>query len=277
MLDGKLRALTLRLVKPALFAVALLLAGATLVLLLPGQSGATAPDEPKPDEPKVAAAPSPPALPPKPAFVPIIRPIRLFALEAPELVKAVANYDAIRSTGGDGREDDLSFGSAARTDALHLRLAIYRAGSEAGEASPLFVELTRRAAAAGLAVSKTTPGKPMRSKFGEMETAEVRLSMQGVERSCLAFRRAVTGEALRLTGWYCAPAGAFAGRAGLACLIDRLALLSAGEDTALRNGFVSAERRRLACGKAPLLAASAGSLPLANDANPPRLRGTKMK
>jgi len=118
-----------------------------------------------------------------------------------------------------------------------------------------------------------TPGEPMHSKFGEMETADIKLSGAGVERQCLAFRRAAPGEALRLTGWYCGPAGAFAGRAGLACLIDRLALLGAGEDSELRDGFAAAERRRMACGKAPLLAQAAEPA----RASPPRLRGAKLR
>ena len=261
----------LRFAKPVLFGAALLLACATALLLLPGQGGANAPDDGK------AATPATPGAPEKPAWLHVIRPIHLFALEAPELIKTAANYDAIRSTAGDGREDSLSFGSAARLDALFMRLSVYRAGSEAADPAPFFVDLTRRVATAGLAVSKATQGEPIHTKFGDMEIAEMKLSMKGVERACLAFRRAVPGESLRLGGWYCAPIGAFAGRATLSCLIDRLALLSAGEDHLLRDGFVAAERRRLTCGKAPMLAVSAGSAPLVQDPNPPRLRGAKMR
>ena len=275
-------ALALRLARPGLFAIAVILAGITGLVLLPDRGEATAQDELRPTQPEAIAAPAPGAAPnspaqAKPAFVPIIRPIRLFALEAPELVKVVADYDASRAIAGDGREDRLSFGSAARGDAPYMRLAVYRAGSEAADAPPLFVDLTRSAALAGLAVLKSAPGEPMRTKFGEMETAEIKLGMAGVERSCLAFRRAVGGEKLRLTGWYCAPIGSFAGRAVLSCLIDRLALLSAGEDMALRDSFVAAERRRQACGKARVVAASAGGSPVDNAANPPRLRGAKTK
>jgi hypothetical protein len=265
----ELRTAALRFAKPLLFGAALLLACATALLLLPGRGGADAPDDRK------AATPATPGGPEKPAWLPVVRPIRLFALEAPELIKAVASYDAIRSTAGDGREDSLSFGAAARLDALFMRLSVYRAGSEAADPAPFFVDLTRRVATAGLAVSKATQGEPIRTKFGDMEIAEMKLSMKGVERSCLAFRRAVPGESLRLGGWYCTPAGAFGGRAGLSCLIDRLALISAGEDNALRDGFVAAERRRLACGKSPMLAASVASAASAQDPNPPRLRGLK--
>jgi hypothetical protein len=256
-----------RLQRLALFSLAMLFACATALLLLSAESGASSAEEQK------AASPG---MPQKPAWLPVIRPIRLFALEAPELIKTAQNYDAIRSSSGDGREDNLSFGSAARGDAPFMRVSVYRTGSEAVDPVPFFVDLSRRAASVGLAVAKATPGEPMRSKFGEMETAEVKLQVNEVERNCLAFRHAITAENLRIAGWYCAPAGSFVGRAGLSCVVDRLALLSAGEDHALRDSFVAAERRRpAACGKGPLLAASAGSAPLPQEIGPARLRGIK--
>jgi hypothetical protein len=260
-----------RLQRAALFGVALLFACATAFFVLSGESGAMS------QERETAALPTS-AGPEKPAWIPVIRPIHLFALEAPELIKAAANYDAVRSTTSDGREDNLSFGSAARVDALFMRVSVYRLGSEAKDPAPFFVDLSRRAASVGLAVGKTTPGEAMPTKFGDMEIAEIKLTMNEVERSCLAFRRALPGEKLRLAGWYCAPAGSFAGRAGLSCLINRLALLSAGDDDTLRDSFVAAERRRpAACGKGPLLAASAGIAPLPAEIGPTRLRGIKAR
>lgn len=258
-----------KLQRAALFGVALLFACATAFFVLSGESGAM------PQERETLAQPAPVA-PEKPTWIPVIRPIHLFALEAPELIKAAANYDAVRSTTSDGREDNLSFGSAARVDALFMRVSVYRLGSEAKDPVPFFVDLSRRAASVGLAVGKTTPGEAMATKFGDMEIAETKLGMNEIERSCLAFRRALPGEKLRLAGWYCAPAGSFAGRAGLSCLIDRLALLSAGEDNTLRDSFVAAERRRpAACGKGPLFAASAGTAPLPAEIGPAKLRGIR--
>jgi hypothetical protein len=53
--------------------------------------------------------------------------------------------------------------------------------------------------------------------------------------------------------------------------------LSAGEDNILRDSFVAAERRRpAACGKGPLLAASAGTAPLPAEISPAKLRGIKV-
>jgi hypothetical protein len=256
-----------RVVRSVLVGVTLLLACVTAALLLSNSGDAGLPE--------MTALKPTPAL--KPAWLPILRPIRLFALEAPELTKAAASYQAIRSTLGDGREDDLTFGSAAGTEAPFVRIAVYRSGSEASEPAPLAADLAQRAAAAGLVAGKAAPGEPIHSKFGEMQIVEVKLSQTELERSCLAFRRAVAGEALRIAGWYCAPVDGFAGRAGVSCLIDRLALISAGEDLALRDGFVAAERRRVSCGKIPMLAASIASPPVAEGREPPRLRGIKLR
>jgi hypothetical protein len=256
----------------ALFGVAFLFACATVLFVLSGESGAAPPEKP------IATPPAGEAAPEKPAWIPVIRPIHLFALEAPELMKAAANYDAMRSTTSDGREDFLSFGSAARADAPFMRISVYRVGSEVKDPAPLFVDLSRRASTLGLAVGRTTPGEAMQTKFGDMEVVEAKLSANDVERSCFAFRRAVPGERLRLAGWYCPPAGSFAGKAGITCLIDRLSLLSAGEDNQLRESFVAAERRRPAgCGKGPLLAASAGGAPLPVEISPTKLRGIRAR
>jgi hypothetical protein len=256
--------------RPFLFGVALLLACATALLLLSARGGATTQEEAK------EAAQQPAQR--MPSWLPVVHPTPRFALDSAELVKLAKSYDAVRSATGDGREDRLTFGAAAQTGEPFVALGIYRAGSEAIEPALFFVELSRRAAAAGLAVSKATPGDPLRGKFGEMESAEVRLSTDdGVERSCLAFRRAAPGEGLRLSGWYCPPAGAFPERAELSCLVDRLELSGANDDKVLRDAFAAAQGRRLGCGKppAPVLTASAAGMAAILEANPLRPHGTK--
>jgi hypothetical protein len=254
-----------RVAKLAAVVAMLVLAGGALALLLPNPGDASAPESVTP----------PTAM--KPAFVPVMRPLRLFALEAPEFTKVSVNYEAIRSTMGDGREDDLSFGEVVNTDAPFMRIGVYRAGSEASEPAPFAVDLTRRAAAVGLSVAKIRQSEPMHPKFGDMQTADIKLSGKGVERPCIAYRRAVASEPLRIAGWYCAPIDGFAGRASLSCLIDRLNLISAGADTALRDSFVAAERRRVACGRIPMLANSAAMPSVAEGKDPPRLRGIKLR
>jgi len=252
-----------------LFGSAFICLLAVSLLLVPARGGAILSGEPE-----IASLVPSPAPHDAPSWTRIPHPVPLFTLDVAELSKAQMSYEAMRSTFDEGREDRLVFGSAARPD----------------EAASFFVELSRRAAAAGAAVAKAAPGEPMRSKFGEMESAEAKLSMNEVERSCLAFRRAVPGEALRLLGWYCPSEGARVRAPELSCLIERLELSGATDDKTLRDAFATAQARRLGCGKpAPLaassssgksqtmIAASAASLAPLLEGKPPRPRGTKTR
>ena len=268
-----------------LFGSAFICLLAVSLLLVPARGGAILSGEPE-----IASLVPSPAPHDAPSWTRIPHPVPLFTLDVAELSKAQMSYEAMRSTFDEGREDRLVFGSAARPDEPFMEVAIYRAGAEASEAASFFVELSRRAAAAGAAVAKAAPGEPMRSKFGEMESAEAKLSMNEVERSCLAFRRAVPGEALRLLGWYCPSEGARVRAPELSCLIERLELSGATDDKTLRDAFATAQARRLGCGKpAPLaassssgksqtmIAASAASLAPLLEGKPPRPRGTKTR
>jgi hypothetical protein len=267
-----------------LFGTAFICISSAALLLLPARGGAT-----MPEEPKIATREPSPAPGDAPSWTRIAHPAPLFTLEAIELSKMQMSYEATRSTQVEGREDRLVFGSAARADEPFIEVAILRAGAEAGEAASFFVDLSRRAAAAGVAVAKASPGEPLPSKFGEMESAETRLSANGAERSCLAFRRAVPGEVLRLFGWYCPSEGARARAPALSCLIERLELSGTTEDKTLRDVFAAAQARRLGCktpaapaslaaGKAPMvISASAASLGPLLETKPPRPRGTKRR
>jgi hypothetical protein len=263
-----------------LFGTAFICISSAALLLLPARGGAT-----MPEEPKIASREASPG--DAPSWTRLPHPAPLFTLEAVELSKTQMSYEAMRSALGEGREDRLVFGAAARANEPFMEVSILRAGAEAGDAASFFVDLSRRAAAAGVAVAKATPGEPLPSKFGEMESAEARLSTNGAERSCLAFRRAVPGEALRLLGWYCPAEGARARAPELSCLIERLELSGTTEDKPLRDAFAAAQARRLGCkapsapaslsaGKPPtVISASAASMAPLLEARPPRPRGTK--
>jgi hypothetical protein len=253
------------------------------LFLLPGRGGAT-----MSEDPEVASREASPAPPVPSSWTRIAHPAPLFTLDAAEFSKTDKSYEAMRSTQGEGREDRLVFGAAARIGEPFMEIAILRGGAEAGDDAPFFVDLSRRAAAAGVAVAKAAPGEPMPSKFGDMESAEARLSANGAERSCLAFRRAVPGEALRILGWYCPPEGARERAPELSCLMERLELSGTTEDKTLRDAFAAAQARRLGCSKPPPLSAalpaskapvaisaSAASMAALLEATAPHPRGTK--
>lgn len=255
---------------------------AAALFLLPAPGGAT-----MRDETRIAAREPSPSPHEEPSWTRIARPAPLFTLDAAEVSKTQESYEAMRSTLGEGREDRLVFGAPTRLDEPFIGISVSRTGVETGDEAPFFVGLSRRAAAAGVAVAKAAPGEPIESKFGEMESAEARLSTNGFERSCLAFRRAVPGEVLRILGWYCPSEGARARAPELSCLVDRLELSGATEDKALRDAFAAAQPRRLACGKPTIgaalpasktsvaISASAASMAALLEATAPHSRGTK--
>jgi hypothetical protein len=192
---------------------------------------------------------------------PIARPAALYQLPAPELRGLPLVHQARRHRDG-GREDVLSFG-AFSGDGLHLRLVVRSADPEAAAPS-FFIDLVRRAAEAGFAVTRSGAPSSVATKFGPAEAADVAIE-EAVERDCLAFRSDHPDEALRLSGWVCGTQGRPADRQLLACLLDRLSLRPAQDDLVVKAFFARAEERRLpACAgrtswlEAPVLRGSLG-------------------
>ncbi len=180
---------------------------------------------------------------PAPAWMQINRPIALYALEAPEVTKLSLSYEARRHQSGGGRQDILTYG-APKPDSAYVRLVLYRLGTEEAANAPFFVELARRAADDGLAVTKSQAPLPLSTRFGEAEVADVSLATaEGKGLPCLGFRMEAEGLAWHMTGFACG-GGTALPRSALQCMFDRLDLMSAGEDQALAKFFADTELRR---------------------------------
>ena len=201
---------------------------------------------------------------PKQVWVDIAQPLQLYALPAPELDKKPRVYTARRHGAGAGRQDTLVFGSLDGREP-YVRMNIYRAGAEAASAAAFFVELARRAAEDGAAILRSGQPTPLPTRFGGFEAADATLAGPRGEAACLGFRLMSDTPALRISGYACGTDAAPLDRGALACILDRLDLVSAGEDIALRRFFVEAEQRRGAgCG--PSRTSAGGK---------PQLRGTQ--
>jgi hypothetical protein len=187
------------------------------------------------------------ALLPAPAWIQINRPIELYALEAPEITRLSRSYEAHRHLTGGGRQDILTFG-APNPDSAYVRLVVYRLGEEEAANTPFFVELARRAADGGLAITKSQAPAPLTTRFGEAEVADIAMAAaESTAMPCLGFRVEAKGLAWHMTGFACGGRNPLP-RPALQCLFDRLDLLSAGEDTALAKFFADTElRRNAAC------------------------------
>ena len=176
----------------------------------------------------------------KPAWVEIPKPFRLFALNAPQWGRDLA-YTAERHRDGGGRRDRLTFGKFG--ESAWLQVTLYRRGFENGDPAPLFVDLARRAAPAGLVVTRMGQPKPLQTRLGSVEVADLGLAgatgPSGQTTPCLGFRSA-EGTVLEIGGFACGTRGNPIDRARLACALDRVDLVSAGDDAELRAFFTGA-------------------------------------
>ncbi|HEV7256569.1 MAG TPA: hypothetical protein VGN82_02195 [Bosea sp. (in: a-proteobacteria)] len=205
-------------------------------------------------------------------WIPITKPIPMFGLESPELERASATLEARRSQDGSQREDVLGFGSFAEPKAhLLLRLSVEHDRTELSQ--PFVVALVREAAMRAMSVQRSGLANAIQTRFGPVETADATLSDGDLSRSCIAFRMDAGAMPLSMSGWWCGGEGKPADRQQLVCLIDRIDLLNAGDDRALRSAFARTElNRQPACAPSRLAASGRKASWLDADGATPALR-----
>jgi hypothetical protein len=196
---------------------------------------------------------------PQPEWVNVERPHPAFELIMPELAAQSPGYAILRRTADGARKDVLSWGDAAG-NGPYVMVEIYRPGL-AGER---FIDAPSEIAARILPFSVTDDVKSagtMDSKFGAVHLVDFAIAAQrtqpGKARRCLGFARSFDQPPMQLAGWYCSAADEIVDRATLACVLDRLTVLSAGGDGDLAGLFARAELKRTFCGQRnPILAAT---------------------
>lgn len=233
----------------------------------PAAAGASLAAAPRASTPSSGASSSP--------WIDIVRPIRIFDLTAPELAKAPLVYAAERHATGGGRQDILTFGSLDAP--AYLRLQLYRVGTEAAPAMPLYVDFTRAAASANLAITRSLPPAEMPTRFGPFEVSDLTLAQKsGAAVPCLGFRGMALSGGFRVLGFACGGRTLALSRPALGCLIDRLDLAEAGDDQALAGFFAASElRRNPACAGSELRPSIHRASWLDRNDAPPPLQGKK--
>ena len=172
-----------------------------------------------------------------------------FDLTAPEFAKEKKTFATRRADATGGREDNLTIGEFA-FGGPYLRLDIRPAPAEKRAAADFFLDMTRHAAGAGLAVVKISQPSTLGSRFGALETADIRLSTPAAgegaatERACLALRLAGDKQPVEIAGVVCGAPTKPIDRRALGCILDRLDYLSNGEDAAFDRFFGAAEQGR---------------------------------
>ena len=174
-------------------------------------------------------------------------------------------YEIFRHPEG-GRKDVFHWSGARGMPVAELE--IYRPGGEIDQAGSAAGYLAARMDPAG--VREMEAAGIVDSKFGAV-TLFRRVGGTEPARACLRFFKHVDEPKFRISGWSCLGEDLPARRTAIGCMLNRLVLLTAGNDTKLAELFAHAEVRRSDC-------ATSGPPVLAADwvmgADNPRLRGT---
>jgi hypothetical protein len=188
------------------------------------------------------------------------RSAQAFAISQPESLGKTDSYEIIRHPLG-GRKDIIRWAGAGERPAAEVE--IYRPGGELSLAQPAMSDIADRMDRDG--VDELEAAGVVDSKFGTVTL--LRLAGRADDASaCLGFMKTLDNPALRISGWTCRGNSLPVRRAAVGCMLNRLILLSAGNEPKLAELFARAELKRGGCG--PAAAAS-----WVTDAENPRLRG----
>ncbi|MCW6510418.1 hypothetical protein [Lichenifustis flavocetrariae] len=190
-----------------------------------------------------ALSPTRPTGPLAPVWIEVNRPFQTYDLAGGPYGKLPLRYTARRDLEGTARQDTLTYGVPLPGEAF-LRLLFYRKGAEMTAQTTAFLDAARLAAGAGLAVVRSGLTSTVPTRFGPFEVTGVAISRAGGSASCLAFRRSGTASVLDVSGLACGTDEHPVDPVTLACTLDRIDLVSAGDDIPLRDVFVAAEQRR---------------------------------
>jgi hypothetical protein len=187
-----------------------------------------------------------------------------FAVSALELPEKSETYEIFRHPEG-GRKDVFHWGPQDEHPVVELE--IYRPGGEFDPAQGVLeAEIAARMDAGGRGLE---PAGVVDSKFGTV-TLLRRTNDPGGAKSCLGFLKRFGDAPLQISGWSCQGTGLPARRSTIGCILNRLTMLSAGNEPKLAELFARAELKRGGCATA---AAPAGSADWTSGVENPRLRG----
>jgi hypothetical protein len=206
---------------------------------------------------------------PAPGWTPASRPHPAFAISQLDLAGRTDAYEILRHPDG-GRKDIMRWALTA-SESPTAEIEIYRPGTELDAFAAADTDLALRMGlrevdeveAAGVIDTKFGPVPLLR--FGSSSLAK---GQPATVTTCMGFAKAFDHPKLRISGWSCQGDTPAAQRALLSCTLNRLTLLSAGNDPKVAELFAHAELRRAGC--------TAGKTPTAdwvNGMQEPSLRG----
>jgi hypothetical protein len=187
---------------------------------------------------------------------PATRSFPAFAISQPQLLGKTETYEIFRHPGG-GRKDVIHWAGPGEKPVAELE--IYRPGAESRAPEPLAADME----AAGV----------VDSKFGPVTLLRI-AAPAGNSSACLHFVQRLDARDLnadlRISGWSCQGDSLPARRNAISCILNRLTLLTAGNDPELADLFARAELKRGSCRPGLGGASPANWI---TEAENPRLRG----
>jgi hypothetical protein len=242
--------------RPASLIAGLGLVFASLIVLFP-QS------EPVRPQPTMRAA-----IPAPPVWRDVVRPLAVFNLEGGALSGNALTYRAFARTDG-AREDVMSWAAPKLPQFPVGIVVVHRNPPHETTEQRLFSEVARRAASFGLSLEGAGSSSAVATKFGDLEVMDMRLKSAAGEQACIAFRHVAWSAPLAFTGWRCGTAEKPIDRPQLVCFIDRLDVMSAGQELWLRDYFADSERFRSFCASRRV---TAGKIEQKKTVDAPQLR-----
>lgn len=193
----------------------------------------------------VAANTGLPALPTQQGWVPASRPHPAFAISKLDLSDRTDTYEILRHPEG-GRKDILRWASTAG-ETPTAEVEVYRPGGELDAFTAPGADIAARM---GQPAGNAEPAGFVETKFGRV--ALIRLSGAALpgKQACLGFVKTYTSPSVRISGWACQADTLAAQRSFIGCTLNRLILLSAGNDPKMAELFARAELKRDTCNTA---------------------------
>lgn len=196
------------------------------------------------------------------AWLEVARANGAYELSSPALSGVPHSYLTRRHVSGGGRQDILTFGAAADPATPYVRVALYRPGTEGAIPMDPVEAVANIASESRINADLSGPHGIVITKFGDLSVVEMKLHTKSRERNCLAVAGKFDEAQLGLVAWYCNSGPELVGHGNLACILDRLSLVSSGRDERLIELFARAERNRSFCDvRDPLLGAAPRGTP----------------
>ena len=178
-----------------------------------------------------------------PGWTPASRPHPAFAISKLDLTDRTDAYEILRHPEG-GRKDILRWATTAH-EAPTAEIEIYRPGSELDAFTAPDADVAARMARQS--PGDVEPAGVIDTKFGRVTLLRLSGAALPGKRACLGFTKTFEAPSVRISGWSCQANSLAAQRAFLGCTLNRLTLLSAGNDPRMAELFARAELKRDTC------------------------------